>query len=352
MRAWQAQPGELYHQTSGERGGLWRLRGRPPQKLTASASRPRASTAAGPTGAMPDSFHKTAAWIFDGIGDDEVDRRLRPRARRRRRARDRALRPRRSARRRTRCCSRPPTGSPTTTRGVHEDILFNYNGLMGTQNPLVRADMVYFTTRNDGAVFSTGSIAWSPAAALAAAGTTTSRGSCATCSTRSPSPGSLPGSSSSRRRSRGGRSAGHVRPHRHRHRRAPRGRDVRRATRVWVTNPRRASYNVEWLRFEPDTPSTGPLRDRAARRLPGGGRRRRRSRATRCCSAPFEVGGGFCRVGVRAASTAPSSSSCSTRTPTRRGGSDARRRAHQHVPHLQRRGGLAGIAAAGYRRSS
>ena len=44
--------------------------------------------------------------------------------------------------------------------GVHEDILFNHHGLMGTQNPLVRADMVYFTTRNDGAVWSTGSIAW------------------------------------------------------------------------------------------------------------------------------------------------------------------------------------------------
>ena len=34
MRAWQADPGELYHATSAERGGLWRLRGRPPQKLT------------------------------------------------------------------------------------------------------------------------------------------------------------------------------------------------------------------------------------------------------------------------------------------------------------------------------
>jgi hypothetical protein len=32
------------------------------------------------------------------------------------------------------------------------------------------------------------------------------------------------------------------------------------ATRVWVTNPRRSSHNVEWLRFEPDSPVTGPLR--------------------------------------------------------------------------------------------
>jgi hypothetical protein len=32
------------------------------------------------------------------------------------------------------------------------------------------------------------------------------------------------------------------------------------ATRVWVTSPRAHPYNVEFLRFEPDTPVTGPLR--------------------------------------------------------------------------------------------
>jgi hypothetical protein len=32
------------------------------------------------------------------------------------------------------------------------------------------------------------------------------------------------------------------------------------ATRVWVTSPRDHPYNVEFLRFEPDTPVTGPLR--------------------------------------------------------------------------------------------
>ena len=32
------------------------------------------------------------------------------------------------------------------------------------------------------------------------------------------------------------------------------------ATRVWVTNPRVHPYNVEFLRFEPDTPVTGILR--------------------------------------------------------------------------------------------
>ena len=32
-------------------------------------------------------------------------------------------------------------------------------------------------------------------------------------------------------------------------------------TRVWVTSPRANPFNVEWLRFEADTPVTGPLRE-------------------------------------------------------------------------------------------
>ena len=32
------------------------------------------------------------------------------------------------------------------------------------------------------------------------------------------------------------------------------------ATRVWVTSPRDHAYNIEFLRFEPDSPVTGPLR--------------------------------------------------------------------------------------------
>ncbi len=29
---------------------------------------------------------------------------------------------------------------------------------------------------------------------------------------------------------------------------------------MWVTSPREHPFNVEWLRFEPDSPVTGPLR--------------------------------------------------------------------------------------------
>ena len=33
------------------------------------------------------------------------------------------------------------------------------------------------------------------------------------------------------------------------------------STRVWVTNPRADPFNVEWLRFEPDSPVSGLLRE-------------------------------------------------------------------------------------------
>lgn len=32
-------------------------------------------------------------------------------------------------------------------------------------------------------------------------------------------------------------------------------------TRVWVTDIEKHPYRVEWLRFEPDSPVTGPVRD-------------------------------------------------------------------------------------------
>ena len=33
------------------------------------------------------------------------------------------------------------------------------------------------------------------------------------------------------------------------------------ATKVWVTNFQDHPYKVEWLRYEPDTPVTGPVRE-------------------------------------------------------------------------------------------
>ncbi len=33
------------------------------------------------------------------------------------------------------------------------------------------------------------------------------------------------------------------------------------ATRVWITDFQRHPYRIEWLRYEPDSPVTGPVRE-------------------------------------------------------------------------------------------
>ena len=47
-------------------------------------------------------------------------------------------------------------------RQVNKEILLNCRGAYGggDENPMVRADMVYYKTPNDGAVFAPGSITW------------------------------------------------------------------------------------------------------------------------------------------------------------------------------------------------
>lgn len=161
-RAWQAEAGEGYLASTGERSGLWRSRGRPPQKLVGLGFTAEGMDRAEPFERMPDSFHKRAAWIFDGIGDEELigdfglalggaagvelDRY------------DLAL-------------GTPPhtllVGSSINHTDnyplVSEEITYAFPGRGGSQDPQVRGDMIYFTTANDGAVFAAGSISWSQA---------------------------------------------------------------------------------------------------------------------------------------------------------------------------------------------
>ena len=159
-RAWQAAPGELYHSTTGERGGIWRNRGRSPQKLVGVGFATEGFDVSSPYIRMPDSFLPEVGFIFRGLepsepiggfglvgggaSGQEMDRY------------DLSL-------------GTPPHALLlATSAGQHsdaythvvEEILETYPGLGGTQDYQVRADMVYFTTRLGGGVFSTGSIAW------------------------------------------------------------------------------------------------------------------------------------------------------------------------------------------------
>ncbi len=160
-RAWQAKAGEHYLASTGERSGLWRHRNRAPQKLTGVGFTAEGMDYAVPYVRMPDSYHRSVAWMFDGLGDgvigdfglvlggaagSEIDRY------------DLSL------------GTPPHTRLVATSEGfsdnyplVQEEVYFMTPGLGGTQHPLVRADMTYFTTHNNGAVFSTGSIAFGSA---------------------------------------------------------------------------------------------------------------------------------------------------------------------------------------------
>ncbi len=41
------------------------------------------------------------------------------------------------------------------------------------------------------------------------------------------------------------------------------GEDWVETTRVWVTNPREHPFHIEWLRYEPDSPVQGPVREKS-----------------------------------------------------------------------------------------
>ncbi len=73
------------------------------------------------------------------------------------------------------------------------------------------------------------------------------------------------------------------------------GEDFVASTRVWVTNPKEHPFHVEWLRYEPDSPVKGPVREKAhvAYRVDD---LSEASKGLKVLLEPFEVGG-FTRVG-------------------------------------------------------
>jgi N,N-dimethylformamidase len=160
IRTWAAEPGEYYHSFTGEYGGLWRRQGRPPQAIVGTGFTAQGFDVSAPYRRLPDSFNPRVAFIFAGIGEDEIigdfgligggtaglelDRA------------DRQL-------------GTPPHALVlATSRGGHtdvylvvcEELLATYPGLGGSENELVRADMVFYETPNGGAVWSASSIAW------------------------------------------------------------------------------------------------------------------------------------------------------------------------------------------------
>jgi len=158
-QAWTANAGEYHHSTTGELGGMWRERGRAPQVLTGVGFTAMGHGGAQPYRRTPASHDPRAAWIFEGVGDDELigddglvmggaagfemDRA------------DTAL-------------GTPPhalvvasaTGFSDGFQHVVEEVPTSNSLQGGTVEPRVRADIVFFETPGDGAVFSVGSISF------------------------------------------------------------------------------------------------------------------------------------------------------------------------------------------------
>ena len=164
-------PAERVHSATGEPGGTWRNRGVPPNGLVGIGSCAAGFDRGSPYVRQPDSFDPRAAFVFEGIGDDEpigdvpslvvrhgaagyeMDRL------------DFSL-------------GTPPHALLLASSVGHSQRYTAFNderldftqgkdGMLPDSPPpadgphaFVRADMVYFETPNGGAVFSVGSIAW------------------------------------------------------------------------------------------------------------------------------------------------------------------------------------------------
>jgi len=157
--AWHSRPGEYHHAFTGERGGLWRQRGRAPQKLWGTGYSASSLGASGYYIRMPDSHDARVAWMFEGIGADEtiggtglvgggaagveMD------------SYDLSL------------------GTPPHTLLLASSVCHDQNAMLvpeevanahpcvvNDEHPKIRADITCFTTAMGGAVFSASSIAW------------------------------------------------------------------------------------------------------------------------------------------------------------------------------------------------
>lgn len=157
----QVVPGEWFHSTTGELGGIWRNSGRTPQKMLGVGFTAQGFDRNAPYKRLEGSFDPRAAFIFEGIGDDEligdfpslvveygaggfeVDRL------------DYSLGTPHHA-----LLLATTTGLSDAYQHVREEnpAITGLHG--GTVSPMVHGDLVFFETPKGGGVFSVGSISW------------------------------------------------------------------------------------------------------------------------------------------------------------------------------------------------
>ena len=158
IRAWAAEPGEYYNAFDGGYGGLWRNSGRAPQRLAGVGFIAQGDFHGTAYRRLPASRDPRAAWIFEGIDDDEL-------------LGDFGLSGGGAAGFELDWLD-PSLGSPPhalvlarseqqddTFMLVPEEILNHYATRPGVPTrDLIRSEIVFFETPNGGAVFSVGSI--------------------------------------------------------------------------------------------------------------------------------------------------------------------------------------------------
>lgn len=158
-RCFEMPAGERHSQFDGEFGGLWRSNGRPPQRLVGIGFVAEGFDSCQWYESTSASLDPRAAFIFEGVDKNErvgdfgilggaagleLD------------AADITL-------------GTPPhalvlarsTGHSNVYLVTVEEMMSTHPSVDGLDNPLVRAELVFFETPSGGAVFSTGSIAWS-----------------------------------------------------------------------------------------------------------------------------------------------------------------------------------------------
>ncbi len=159
VRNWDLAPGERDHAFDGQPGGLWRSLGQGPQGLVGVGTTAFGFDRCGSYRRTPGSFDPRAAFIFEGIGPDEVigdfglvgdgaagveiDRH------------DRALGTPAHA-----LVVARSQGLSRSYMPAPEEQPYLHPAMAGDENARVCAEMVFFEAPRGGAVFATGSIAW------------------------------------------------------------------------------------------------------------------------------------------------------------------------------------------------
>ncbi len=160
-RSCEAEHGQYYHSTTGELGGLWRYQNRGPQKLVGVGMTSQGAGSGRPYRRRTGSFDPRAAFIFEGIGEDDLIGDFESLAFRYGAAGfeldrfDLALGSPAHA-----LVLASSFGHSDGYECVMEDLQNLTGPLFGDKSPLIRSDMVYFEGPRGGAVFSVGSIAW------------------------------------------------------------------------------------------------------------------------------------------------------------------------------------------------